>query len=94
MTKKSKRPRLQTTVASDIVSRSQFTGTHSSNTATRTRQMVTTVDLEPTTTEMDSEPFTFPETVELDLPAGVEVLTNLKAQRYVNSVRMTRKFGI
>ena len=81
MSKKSKRPRLQTTVASDIMS--QFT--HSSNTATRTRQIVTTVGLESTKTmtlfdsEMDSDPF-IPVTVDQDLPAGVEVLTNLKAQ--------------
>lgn len=92
MSKKSKRPRLQTTVASDIIaSTSQFT--HSSNTATRTRQIVTTVGLESTKSttlfdsKMDSDPF-IPVTVDQDLPAGVEVLTNLKAQRYVNSVRM------
>ena len=92
MSKKSKRPRLQTTVASDIIaSTSQFT--HSSNTATRTRQSVTTVGLESTKSttlfdsKMDSDPF-IPVTVDQDLPAGVEVLTNLKAQRYVNSVRM------
>ena len=95
MSKNSKRPRLQTTVEGDIAPRRHFT--HSSHTATRTRQIVTTVKLEPTKTatpliEMDPEcltPISFdecPVTAELDLPAGVEVLR--KAQRYVNSVWM------
>ena len=89
MSKNSKRWRLQTTVASDIAPTRQFT--HSSNTATRTRQIVSTVELEPTkaTTplpviEVDSKDSTAAVTVELNHPAGVEILT--KPQRYVNSV--------
>jgi hypothetical protein len=95
MSRNSKRPRLQTTVASDITPRRQFT--HSSNTATRTRQIVTPVQLETTVQLIDmvSEPYDsdFPATVEqleLDLPAGIEVLT--KRQRYVNSVCQWRIF--
>ena len=90
MSKNFKQPCLQTTVASDIAPRHQFT--HSSNTSTHTRQIMTTIELEPTKTmapliEIDSEsfpPYEFPVTVELDLPAGIEVLT--KAQCYVNLV--------
>ena len=92
MSKNSKRPRLQKTVASDVVPSQQFT--HSSNTSTRTRQILTTAKLdlsEPTKTsplmEKDTDMFDDmpdPETYELDHPAGLEVLT--KARRYVNSV--------
>lgn len=94
MSGKSKRPRLQTTVASDIAPQatsSQFT--HSSNTSTRTRQVVTSAQLEPSkpittpSPSIDINPSFFedlPVTGELDPPAGIELRT--KAQRYVNSV--------
>jgi hypothetical protein len=92
---KSKRPRLQTTAASDIASPATHQFTHSSNSSTRTRQIVTSARLE------SSEPITSPspliemnspsfddipvtEASELDLPAGIELRT--KARRYVNSV--------
>ena len=101
MTGKSKRPRLQTTAASDLIASPpsrQFT--HSSNSSTRTRQIVTTARVEsseiaePSYTtpshlnEMNS-PTTLdyiPDTdgMELDPPAGIELRT--KARRYVNSV--------
>jgi hypothetical protein len=89
--KKNKRPRLQTTAASDVGPTQQFT--HSSNTSTRTRQIVTRADFLASETtnmtsprmEMDSDIFDqYPVTEEVDHPAGVEVLT--KAKRYVNSV--------
>jgi len=90
MSKNSKRPRLQTTTASDIApqaTRHQFT--HSSNTSTWTRQIVTTATWEPSEpTKMDSslneidlDSFIppafddFPVTGELEPPAGLEVLT-------------------
>ena len=101
MSKNSKRPRLQKTVASDIAPRDHFT--HSSNTPTRTRQITTSMlaPSNPTQTtspmiEMDLESSTsnpasfddFPGTAsaEIDPPASVEVLT--KARRYINSVSM------
>jgi hypothetical protein len=82
--KNSKRPRLQTTVASDITPKHQIT--HSSNTATRTRQIMTTNELDPTNITapiIDFSLYDFPATVELDVPAGVEIRT--KAPRYINS---------
>lgn len=89
-----KRPRLQSTRASDITQTHHFT--HSSNTSTRTRQIMTSAEFvpsEPTTSTTSSPPgmempsnvddfFLLPE--EVDHPAGIEVLT--KARRYVNSV--------
>ena len=98
MSKRSKRPRLQTTAASDITPRHNFT--HSSSTSTRTRQIVTSATMEPTVTEetnislMNSEFFMptsfasedFPATVEHEPPAGVEVVS--KPHRYANSVRI------
>lgn len=100
MTGKSKRPRLQTTAASDLIASPasrQFT--HSSNSSTRTRHIVTSARVEsseitePLTSpspliEMNS-PTTYdviPDTgsSELDPPAGIELRT--KARRYVNSV--------
>ena len=90
MSKNSKRRRLQTTAASDIAPTRLFT--HSSNTATRTRQIVSAVKSDPTNSMtplpvMDSEVDSnnnLAGTVELDHPAGVEVLK--KPQRYINSV--------
>lgn len=89
--KNSKRPRLQTTRASDITHTQQFT--HSSNTSTRTRQIVTSTEIVPSEPiessfqgmEMQSEVYDhFPPAQESDHPAGIEVLP--KARRYVNSV--------
>jgi hypothetical protein len=99
MTGKSKRPRLQTTAASDLASsatpRHQFT--HSSNTSTRTRQIVTSEPSQPPNTSTPSESplieMTSPTlddhisgsgATELDAPAGIELRT--KARRYINSV--------
>ena len=98
MSKRSKRPRLQTTAASYITPRHNFT--HSSNTSTRTHQIVTSATMEPTVTEetnislMNSEFFMptsflsedFPATVEHEPPAGVEVVSKLHC--YANSVRI------
>ena len=101
-TKNSKRPRLQTTVESDLTSSNQYI--HSSHTSTRTRQLVTSAGLvlsEPTNQtiptyptieslpgiEIDSDLSDLnPVTNEQDLPAGIEVLP--KRERYVNSVRI------
>ena len=82
-----KRPRLQTTRASDITHTHQFT--HSSNTSTRTRQIVTSTEILPSESTESSLPSMeiqsdFPVLEEGDHPAGLEVLT--KARRYVNSV--------
>jgi hypothetical protein len=93
MSKNSKRPRLQTTLASDIAPRHQFT--HSSNTSTRTKQILTAATLDEseqinTTSpliQMDSDSAwsnDLPNAGEAELPAGIEVVT--KASRYVNSV--------
>jgi hypothetical protein len=92
--KNSKRPRLQTTRASDIAQNThQFT--HSSNTLTRTRQIVTSAEFVPSE-PINSSPGMDMQSDELDLypvpdevehPAGIEVLT--RAPRYVNSVWMT-----
>jgi hypothetical protein len=92
MSKNSKRPRLQKTVASDIGPSQHFT--HSSNTSTCTKQILTTAKMdlsEPTKTspliEKDTDMFDDmpdPETSVPDHPAGLEVLK--KARRYVNSV--------
>lgn len=96
MSGRTKRPRLQTTTASDIASQATRHFTHSSNTSTRTRQVLTSAPLEPTLTPLslteDSEmyPLSYddiPVTVtgEFDHPAGVEIKS--KARRYVNSVK-------
>jgi hypothetical protein len=94
MTGKSKRPRLQTTVASDIAPRATQQFTHSSNTSTRTRQIVVSAAIH-TSEDIDTpSPLIameapsledFHVSGEVDPPAGIEVLT--KARRYVNSVR-------
>lgn len=101
-TKNSKRPRLQTTVESDLTSSNQYI--HSSHTSTRTRQLVTSAGLvlsEPTNQTIPTYPTIEslpgieidldlsdlnPVTNEQDLPAGIEVLP--KRERYVNSVRI------
>lgn len=89
--KNSKRPRLQTTRASDIAHTHQFT--HSSNTSTRTRQIVTSAEIFPSEAtnsssagmEMQSNELDLvPVPVEVEHPAGIEVIT--KPRRYVNSV--------
>ena len=101
MSKNSKRPRLQKTVASDIAPRQQFA--HSSNSSTRTRQIITTAILEPSipshSTSNSESPFPplfddFPVATdtELEPPAGVEVLK--KAQRYPNSVSIFVHFDL
>ena len=104
MSKRAKRPRLQTTTASDITPRHNFT--HSSNTSTRTRQIVTSATLEPPGPEesdispMNSDFFMpasfvsedFPAPVEHDPPAGMEVVR--KPHRYANSVRKELAFWI
>jgi hypothetical protein len=87
MSKKSKRPRLHKTVASDIAPRDHFT--HTSNTPTRTRQITTSMltPSDPTQTTGTSTLFEmYPESseAEVDPPAGVEILT--KGRRYINSV--------
>ena len=92
MSKNSKRPRMQKTVASDIVPQASSRNfIHSSNTSTRTHQVVTTVRLDPAEPtpspqiEMTPPPFEDgPMSQELDPPAGVEVLK--KPRRYLNSV--------
>ena len=99
MTGKSKRPRLQTTAASDLASSASRLFTHSSNSATRTRQIVTSArvgsseiserSVSPSPLIEMNSPTMFdviPETFasELDPPAGIELRT--KARRYVNSV--------
>ena len=91
MSKNSKRPRMQKTVQSDIAPLAIHQFTHSSNSSTRTRQIVTTARMEPPDPMNSSSPLIemdppdeFPLSGEVNPPAGVEVLT--KAQRYVNSV--------
>lgn len=85
---------MQKTVASDIAPRATNHFTHSSNTSTRTRQIVTETRIEASESmntpsplvEMDPHSFDeFPISGELNPPAGVEVQT--KARHYVNSVR-------
>ena len=85
MSGKSKCPGLQTTSTSDIAQQatsSQFI--HSSNTSTRTRQIVTSAPLEPLESittplvfeELDTSSFEYLQvTGEDDPPAGVELWT-------------------
>lgn len=86
---------MQKTVASDIAPQATTSHhfTHSSNTPTRTRHIVTTSHMEPSEPMITSSPLMrmdlssiddFPVSEENDPPAGVEVLT--KPRRYVNSV--------
>ena len=88
--KSSKRPRLQTTAASDITPSTGNQFIHSSNTSTCTRQIVTTSNLTvPSSSVMDIDtnfPDLFPVTnnSEQDHPAGIEIVK--KPQRNVNSV--------